>query len=130
MSKGPKNPERSFGISVGSVLCVLAAILLWRHRVLGAEILAGIGVVLLILGLTAPARLRYPSQYWWMFSRALGRVMARFWLTLLFLVVLTPLSLVWRVTGRDPLARRRENWPGWSPYPQRYRDRKHYGHMY
>jgi hypothetical protein len=130
MSKGPKNPQRSFGISVGSVLCVLAAILLLRHRALGGQILGGIGVVLVVLGLTAPALLAYPSKYWWTFSLALGRAMARFWLTLLFLVALTPVSLVWRVMGRDPLARRREKWPGWSPRPNRYRSHKHYRQMY
>ena len=27
--------------------------------------------------------------------------------------------MVWRVTGKDPLARRREHWPGWTPYPER-----------
>jgi hypothetical protein len=37
---------------------------------------------------------------------------------------------VWRLTGRDPLARRRDKWPGWSPYPERYRNRKHYEQMY
>jgi len=130
MSKGPKNPERSFGVSVGAVLCVLAAILLWRHRVLRAEVLGGVGAVLLVLGLAAPALLKWPSRYWWMFSLALGRVMARVWLTLLFAIVLMPISLIWRVIGRDPLARRRERWPGWSAYPERYRDRKHYSRMF
>jgi hypothetical protein len=33
------------------------------------------------------------SRYWWKFSRALGHVMARVWLTLLFLVVLVPVNL-------------------------------------
>ena len=130
MSKGPKNPERSFGVSVGSVLILLALILLWRRRITRAEILGGIGAVLLVLGLIAPPLLKYPSRYWWKFSLALGRVMARFWLTLLFAVVLTPVSLVWRAIGRDPLARRRASWPGWSPYPARYRNRKHYDRMY
>ena len=130
MTKGPKNPERSFGVSVGSVLLVLAAILLWRHRMLRAEILGGIGAVLLALGLVAPPLLKYPSRYWWMFSLAFGRVMARFWLSLLFLIVLTPVNLVWKMLGRDPLARKRERWPGWSPYPGRYRDRRHYDQMY
>ncbi len=40
MSKGPKNPERSFGISVGGVLIVIALALWWRGRVGRAEILA------------------------------------------------------------------------------------------
>jgi hypothetical protein len=130
MSKGPKNPERSFGVSVGAVLCVFAAILFWRHRVLRAEVLGVVGAVLLALGLTAPGLLKWPSKYWWKFSLAFGRVMAKFWLTLLFAIVLTPISLVWRVIGRDPLARRRDKWPGWSAYPERYRNRKHYDHMY
>ena len=130
MSKGPKSPERSFGVSVGGVLVLLAGILLWRHRVLRAEVLGGVGAVLLALGLIAPALLKYPSKYWWKFSRALGHVMARVWLTALFLLILTPINLVWRMIGRDPLVRRRDKWPGWSPYPARYRNRKHYDQMY
>lgn len=130
MSKGPKNPERSFGLSVGGVLVLLAVILLWRRRITRAEVLGGIGAVLLVLGLLAPALLKYPSRYWWAFSLAFGRVMAKFWLSLLFFIVLTPVSLVWRMMGRDPLARRREKWPGWSEYPERYRNHTHYGQMY
>ncbi|HVZ22557.1 MAG TPA: SxtJ family membrane protein [Vicinamibacterales bacterium] len=130
MSKGPKNPERSFGLSVGGVLVLLAVILLWRRRITRAEVLGGIGAVLLVLGLLAPALLKYPSRYWWAFSLAFGRVMATFWLSLLFFIILTPVSVVWRMMGRDPLSRRRETWPGWSPYPERYRDRRHYGRMF
>jgi len=130
VNKGPKNPERSFGVSVGGVLVLLAGILLWRHRVLRAEVAGGVGAVLLVLGLIAPPLLKYPSRYWWKFSRALGHVMARVWLTALFALILTPVSLVWRAIGRDPLDRRRDKWPGWSPYPARYRNRKHYDQMY
>ena len=130
MNKGPKNPERSFGVSVGGVLVLLAGLLLWRHRVLRAQVVGGVGAVLLVLGLIAPPLLKYPSRYWWKFSRALGHVMARVWLTALFALILTPVSLVWRAIGRDPLDRRRDKWPGWSPYPARYRNRKHYDQMY
>jgi hypothetical protein len=130
MTKGPKNPERSFGVSVGVVLCVIAALLLWRGRMLRAEILGGIGAVLLVAGLLYPPVLKWPSAAWWRFSRALGYVNARILLTLLFSFVLLPLSIVWRLTGKDPLSRRRQQWPGWSLYPARYRDRTHYTRMY
>jgi saxitoxin biosynthesis operon SxtJ-like protein len=130
MSKGPKNPERSFGISVGAVLVVIALILLWRRRVGRAEILGGIGAVLLILGALRPQLLKWPSAVWWRFSRVLAYVNARILLTLMFSVLLVPLSLIWRVIGKDPLARRREKFEGWTPYPARYRDRTHFERMF
>ena len=128
--KGPANPERSFGISVGAVLCVIAAFLWWRGRVTRAEIIGGVGAVLLVFGVLRPSLLRWPSAAWWRFSRILGHVNARILMTVLFAVVLTPLAMVWRLTGKDPLLRRREKWVGWSTYPARYRDRKHYERMY
>jgi hypothetical protein len=130
MGEGPKNPERSFGVSVGVVLCGIAMLLWWRGRVVRAEAIGSFGAVLLIAGLTYPAILRYPSALWWRLARALGYVNARVLLTLLFALVLVPLSLLWKVTGKDPLARRRRTWPGWSPYPARYRDRRHYERMF
>src|SRR5438128_2704275 len=129
-SKGPGNPERSFGVSVGVVLSVIAAFLWWRGRVGRAEVIGGIGAVLLVAGLVAPRALKYPSAAWWKFSRALGYVNARVLLTILFAIVLVPLSLVWRLTGTDPLARRRQRFAGWQPYPERYRDSRHYERMF
>jgi hypothetical protein len=126
----PANPERSFGVSVGGVLCAIAALLVWRGRVGRAEVVGAVGALLLACGLLYPPLLRYPSAAWWRLSRTLGYVNARVLLTVLFGTVLVPISLVWRLTGKDPLARRRQQWPGWSAYPSRYRDRKHYERMY
>jgi saxitoxin biosynthesis operon SxtJ-like protein len=130
VTKGPKNPERSFGLSVGLVLCGIAGLLLWRHRVGRAEVIGGIGALLAGCGLIRPALLRWPSAVWWRFSKALGYVNARVLLTVVFVVLLTPVSIVWRLIGKDPLARKRRPGTGWSPYPERYRDRKHYQRMF
>ena len=130
MGKGPTSSERSFGASVGIVLCAIAAALLWRGRPGRAEIVGGLGAVLLVCGLACPRVLARPSAVWWRFSRALGHVNARILLTLLFSLVFVPLSLLWRLTGNDPLARRRDRWPGWSAHPARYRDRQHYTRMF
>jgi hypothetical protein len=130
VTKGPKNPERSFGVSVGGVLVVIAALLVWRGRVFRAEIVGSIGVVLLVLGLIAPSLLKWPSAAWWRFSRALGYVNARILLTVLFSLILVPLSAVWRIFGKDPLARRRDRFAGWTPYPARYSDRTHFERMF
>jgi hypothetical protein len=128
--KGPKNPERSFGLSVGGLLCVIAIFLIWRGRIGRAEILGTIGGVLVVLGLVNPRLLKWPSDLWWRFARALAYVNARILLTLLFTIALVPLNAIWRIIGNDPLTRRRDKWPGWSAYPARYRDHKHYSRMY
>lgn len=128
--KGPKNPERSFGISVGAVLLGIAAALVWRGRIGAAEIVAPIGAVLLVLGVVRPAWLTWPSRAWWAFARVLGFINARIILSAAFYLVLTPLALVWRLIGRDPLAIDRRRWPGWTPYPARYKDPDHFTRMY
>jgi hypothetical protein len=126
----PDFKERSFGISVGSVLLLISAVLIWRGRIQAAEIAGGIGGILLVLGLTRPMLLKWPSAVWWKFAMILGYVNARVILTVAFAIVLTPLGLLWRVIGKDPLARHRKNWHGWSPSPERYRNPDHFNRMY
>ena len=67
-SRGPTNPERSFGLSVGGVLCLIAAVLVWRGRIFGAELAGSVGVVLLVFGLVQPQLLKWPSALWWRFA--------------------------------------------------------------
>jgi Saxitoxin biosynthesis operon protein SxtJ len=124
------NPERSFGVSVGAVLCAIGTLLWWRGRIGRAEIIGAVGTLLLAAGLACPPILKWPSALWWRFSRALGHINARVLLTLLFWIVFVPVSLIWRLTGKDPLGRRRERWPGWSPHPASHRDPTHYTRMY
>jgi hypothetical protein len=128
--KGPKNPERSFGVSVGVVLCLIAGVLWWRERAGRAEIIGVVGAILVVLGVVRPVLLKWPSALWWRFAQILGFVNARILLTVLFATILVPLSFIWRLTGKDPLARRRSSWPGWTPYPTRYRDKQHYSRMW
>jgi Saxitoxin biosynthesis operon protein SxtJ len=130
VTKGPKNPERSFGVSVGLVLCAIAAFLFWRGRADRAEIIGSVGVVLVVCGVVYPRILKWPSAAWWRFARILGHINARILLTFLFAVLFVPLSVFWKITGKDPLARRRGQWRGWTPYPARYGDPNHYKRMY
>jgi hypothetical protein len=128
--KGPLNRERSFGTSVGGVLCLIAAVLVWRGRITRAEWTGAIGAVLVVFGWLRPMALKPLSDVWWKFAGALGWFNSRVLLTLAFAIVLAPLGLVWRITGKDPLARRRRSWEGWAPYPARYNDPKHFERMF
>ena len=130
MKRGPGTP-RSFGLSVGGALCVLAALFVWRHVSNRVSIpVEAVGVSLVLCALAFPAVLQKPSVIWWRVSHAIAAVNARILLVVLFFVALLPTSLVWRLVGKDPLNRRRGRWAGWTPYPARYRDRLHYQRMY
>jgi hypothetical protein len=125
-----RGSERSFGLSVGGVLLLIAAVAVWRHRPLTAQSAGAIGGLLVVLGALTPRVLAPINVAWWRFAHALGYVNARIILTAAFAIVVTPIGLVWRLTGRDPLARRRGRWPGWTAYPVRYAVRDHYKRMY
>ena len=128
--KGPANPERSFGISVGAVLLLFAAYSVWRGSLLTAQVAGAVGAVLMVCGYLRPQLLKYPSAAWWKLALVLGYINARVMLTIIFALVLVPIGLIWRLIGRDPLHRRRDTWRGWSPHPPRYRNPKHYERMY
>lgn len=130
MSRVEQPPERSFGLSLGSVFWAIALLMVLRGRVLRAEILAAIGTVLVVLGAFRPGVLKGPNALWWRFARVLAWINARVLLTLFFFVALMPAGIVRKLAGWDPLARRRAGWPGWSPHPARYADPKHYNRMF
>jgi hypothetical protein len=111
-------------------LLVIAALAYWRGRLTLAQATAITGTLLVVLGLVYPPLLRVPNRLWWRFSHILGWINSRIILGFLFFVVLAPIGLWWRVKGKDPLARKRAHWTGWSARPARYRNRQHFTKMY
>lgn len=102
---------RSFGWVVG-VAFVVFWLILWGPLpyLIGKggnfPVLWIIGAVLAVLGTVAPIVLK-PLYYAWMsLALTLGFVMTRVILTIFFFVVLTPVGLVFRIIGRDALARK------------------------
>ena len=119
--------ERSFGLSVGSV-CLAAALLgVWRGRLAVAAPLLAVGILLVVCGYFASPVLRVPNRVWWRFAQALGWINARIILTVFFALVLTPVGVVMRMLGRNPL-RVRDTRTNWSP--ARRRDARHYEHLF
>jgi len=119
---------RSTGLLVGSAFLVLGLLQLLLHGKIPFVPLFGIGGALVLLGLIAPSLLR-PFHWTWMkLSHALGWVMTRLILGILFFVILTSFGLVLRLFGRDILTRdwRRREKSYWLPReetippPERY----------
>jgi hypothetical protein len=123
-------PGRAFGISIGTVLMAIAAYAAWHGRMTTLVVSGGLGLGLVTLGVTFPQLLIGPARHWMRFARVLGHINTRVLLTAAFVLVLLPMGLAWRLIGRDPLGRRRNRWPGWTPPPVRYRDRSHFARMF
>ena len=97
---------RRFGLAVGPVLVLVALVIAWRGGWAfgtGARWLAGSGAALAVLGLAAPAVLLPLYRAWMGLALVLGHVMTRVLLTLVFFLVVTPIGLVRRAVGRDPI---------------------------
>lgn len=94
---------RKFGVTVGSVFLLLGAWCLFRHRAAGPY-LAAVGGVLFVLGLAAPRALRRVHFAWMLLALLLGLVTSGLLLSLLYLLVITPISLLARLLGKDFLS--------------------------
>jgi hypothetical protein len=123
---------RSFGLAFGGILALAGGWWLWRGRFLAvAPWTLGLGALLVVLALAAPRVLLVPSRLWLRFGEALSFATTRLVLALVFYLVLTPLGLVRRALGGDPLGRKAAGAGSyWRPYPSRQRDRRHYQKMY
>ena len=124
--------ERQFGFAVGGVFSLLAGWWLYRGRFPSlAPGLLGLGAVLVFFGAVLPRTLVWPNRGWMAMAEAISFVSTRVVLGLVFFFVITPIGVVKRLTGWDPLRRRRAPASSyWRPYSVRQRDSKHYEKMY
>lgn len=123
---------RAFGRGVGAVLLLIALSLFLRGRSSAVvPVTATVGAMLVVLGQWAPRLLRVPAAAWMRLALALAWISTRVVLTTLFFVVLTPIALVKRWRGFDPLDRRgAARGSYWVPYPTRQHDARYYERMF
>lgn len=100
--KSTKKDLRDFGLVVGGVLSLIGGVLFWRGGENSGWLLAA-GVALIVSGLLVPAILRPLHKPWIALSLALGWVMTRVILTILFFLMIMPMGLIARALGKRPL---------------------------
>jgi uncharacterized membrane protein len=98
--KSTKKDLRNFGLVVGGVLIAIGAFLFWRERPAHPYFLI-IGGVLAGTGLILPGILKPFQKVWMGFAVVMGFFMTRVILTVLFFLILTPLGIVARLTGKQ-----------------------------
>ncbi len=105
---------RKFGLMVGSIFCAIGlwpAIIRNENPRLWA---LAIGVALLIPSLIMPRSLGPVYRVWMTAGEALGWINTRILLGVVFYGIITPMGLIMRLLGHDPM--RREYEPGVESY--------------
>ena len=97
---------RRFGLTIGTIIGVLFGLVLpfwfgWNFPVWPWIIAA----ILIPWALVAPASLKQVHVNWMRFGLLLNRVVSPIVLGIVFFVVVTPMGLIMRATGRNPMGK-------------------------
>lgn len=94
--------DRSFGLVFAAALTIIALLPLRRGEA-PEPFAAAAGLAFAAAALLAPARLHALNRLWFAFGRALHKVVNPIVMAILFFGLVTPLTLLFRLFGRDPL---------------------------
>jgi hypothetical protein len=107
---------RSFGLLVGGIFALIGLWpLIWRGEDL--RLWAMIATAILVLpAVVYPMSLKLIYRGWMAIGDVLGRINTRIILSIIFYGVFTPVAMVMRLRGKDPMRR------GWDPNLESYRE--------
>ncbi|HYB99312.1 MAG TPA: SxtJ family membrane protein [Candidatus Limnocylindrales bacterium] len=103
----PRKTLRDFGLLCLLIFGAIAASLWWKNGwTLGSQILAGAAVAGGVLGLLAPQALRPIFVGWMIAAFPIGWTISHLLLGAIYYLLLTPLGLLMRAFGYDPMNRK------------------------
>ena len=129
LKENPREWQKFVGV-IAFMIATLSA-LATRRGALSKRMLIGIGMVLALALITSWIRPRWFRGFYRMgmtLSFHIGQVMGRVLLTLFFFVVVTPMALILRGSGKDLLRLRRA--PEAASYWQSARNGKNFERMF
>ncbi len=98
--KSGKKELREFGVTVGIVFGLLSGLLWWRHKD-NYVCFFVLSLVLIISGLAMPIILKPIQKVWMAIAVIIGAIMTRVILCFLFYIVITPIGLLRKMSGKD-----------------------------
>ena len=106
---------RKFAFTVGIAFLVLGAISAWRGHYFPPRILGTLGGSLLLAGVIVPGRLGGIHRAWMGLAHAISKVTAPIMVGVVYFVVITPIGLLMRLFGKNPLRKRERDGGFWVP---------------
>jgi len=97
--KGSEKDLKKFGLTVGIILILIAALLFWKQKPSFLYFFP-VGLFLLLAGILTPALLCPLNKVWMIFSLILGWIMTRVILSVLYYIILTPIGIIAKISGK------------------------------
>lgn len=94
-----KKDLKEFGLTLGIVLMLIGGLLYWRGREFYFYF-SGLGSLFALLGILAPTFLKPFQKVWIAVALTIGWFMTHLILGVIFYVVVTPISLIARMSGK------------------------------
>ena len=112
---------RRFGLTVGGAFLVVSAVMWYRGHATIALVPACLGIALVLAGLSVPSRLGPVEHAWMRMALAISRVTVPVTMAVIYFMVITPIGLLRKSTGRDPLQHVDHEGTFWKSRPVRAR---------
>ena len=95
---------RKFGLTVGAAFIVIGGVLTWRGKQRSAIVAFAIGGVLVLAGLVVPTALGPVERAWMGLAHLISKITTPIFMGIVYFVVMTPIGLVRRLSGKSPIA--------------------------
>jgi hypothetical protein len=118
---------RKFGFTVGIAFALIALISLWRHHSTAPKVLGAIATALIVAALLIPRSLETVERLWMLLAHAISRVTTPIFMAIVYFVVLTPMGILRRTFGSNPMVHAPEADSFWIPRPLRDKEKQRLG---
>ena len=108
---------RRFGLTVGGAFLVFAAIAWWRGSPTATNVFGALGGILSVAGLAIPTMLGPVERAWMKLAHLISKVTTPIVMGVMYLFVLTPVGLLRRTLGGNPMMHTPEGGSFWKSRP-------------
>ena len=104
---------RRFAVTLSIAFAAMGALAWWRDHMAVACALGGVAGLCAVAALAFPSRLSGVYRLWMGLAQRISRVTAPIFLSVVYFLVITPIGVVMRTTGYNPLRRRLRDGSYW-----------------